>query len=210
MRWLLSKNSYHTGILVQPFNHFNYYTHKKNPNHHQQKQNQKSSTPFATWDDCCLWLPTSPACFHSEGMVKRKVRSWSLLAEAELLHRKGKFMETERNIKGYTTEKAAVETWSLLAAWISHLCGMVQRYSCTYCWALGNSLLSILWFCLFFWSAQFQTEVLGHLIKILRLLLYCFPSAVLAAHEQNYYTARKQTETTLVDVTKQYAMRWNK
>lgn len=137
MRWLLSKNSHKAGILVQPFNYFNYYTHAR----------ARARTIHSFWHLGWLLSLTSykSCCCHSEELVKTKVRSLCLLAEAELLHRKGKFVETERTIKGYTTEKLAVETWSLLAAWINHLCGMVQRCSCTYCWALGDSLLSMLW-----------------------------------------------------------------
>lgn len=105
------------------------FTHKHTQTIKKPKQNQKS-----------------PACFHFEGLVKTKVRSWSLLAEAELLHRKGKFMETERNIKSCTSEKVTVETWSLLATF--HLCRIVQGYSGTHCWAPGDSLLSMSWFLL--------------------------------------------------------------
>lgn len=83
----------------------------------KKKTKTTGSTPFATWGDYSLWLPRSPAFFRS-------VRDWSkvkwvgrgsLLAEAELLHRKeGKFMGSERQYtRPYHREHL---NWDLVSA----------------------------------------------------------------------------------------------
>lgn len=163
----------------------------------KKKIKSTGSTPFATWGDYSLWLPRSPAFFHPlrDWSKLKWVRSGSLLAEAELLHRKeGKFMGSERqhtklchgeglnwdlasagSMNKPLVPKGAKAPWYVLLSskWFSPGYGMV--------------------FCLFFWSARFWTEVFGYLIRMPRPLLDCSTAVILTAHEQKYYTARTQT-----------------